>query len=267
MTDVSPDWARAAFARDSNPSFSDLLRKTDPGLLPTFEGAGTALNIPHGTTILAMRFADGVVVAGDRRATEGNNIADRRMEKVFAADDHSAVAIAGAAGPAVDMVKLLQVELEHYEKLEGESLSLDGKANRLAGMIKQNFPMAMQGIVVVPIFGGYDLKRAEGRIFRYDAIGGRYEDAEYHATGSGGVHARGTLKKHWHEGLTRDEAVRASIEALTDAAEEDSATGGPDLARGIFPIVAVVTAAGFERVGDDELRTVTSAVLVERGRG
>jgi proteasome beta subunit len=266
MTNFPPDWARAAFAADANPSFSDLMRRVDPAKLPAFEGSGGSVSLPHGTTILALRFADGVIVAGDRRATEGYTIADRRMEKVFPADDYSAVAIAGAAGPAIDMVKLFQVELEHYEKLEGDRLSLEGKANRLAGMIKQNFPLAMQGIVVVPIFGGYDVRRAEGRIFRYDAIGGRYEDAEYHATGSGGIHARGTLKKRWHDGLTRDEAVRAAVEALMDAADEDTATGGPDLRRGIFPIVAVVTAAGFVTATEDELRDVVSSLLTERGR-
>ncbi len=264
MTDFSPDWARAAFGADPNPSFADLLRRVDPGMLPGVDGS--PLTVPHGTTILAMRFADGVIVAGDRRATEGYSIADRRMQKVFPADDYSAVAIAGAAGPAIDMVKLLQVELEHYEKLEGERLSLEGKANRLAGMIKQNFPLAMQGIVVVPIFGGYDVRRAEGRIFRYDAIGGRYEDTEYHATGSGGVHARGTLKKRWRADMTVEDAVRTAVEALMDAAEEDTATGGPDVGRGIFPVVAVVTVAGYRTISDDELREITTALLAERGR-
>ena len=201
--DVSPDWARAAFSSDPNPSFADLVRRLDPGMLPASDPS-TPLTFPHGTTILALRFADGIVMAGDRRATEGLSIADRRMEKVFPADDYSAVAIAGAAGPAVDIVKLLQVELEHYEKLEGDRLSLEGKANRLAQMIKQNFPLALQGLVVVPLFGGFDLRRAEGRIFRYDAVGGRYEDIDYHATGSGGVHAKASLKKSYRKELARD---------------------------------------------------------------
>src|ERR1044072_7647909 len=156
--DPPPDWARAAFSSDPNPSFADLVRRADPRLLPSEHPSGPALAIPHGTTILAMRFADGIVMAGDRRATEGFSIADRRMEKVFPADDFSAVAIAGAAGPAIDIVRLLQVELEHYEKLEGDALSLEGKANRLAQMIKQNFPLAMQGLVVVPLFGGHDTR-------------------------------------------------------------------------------------------------------------
>ncbi len=261
-----PDWMRAAFAADPNPSFADLLRKVDPGSLPSVEGTTPLPAVPHGTTILALRFADGMVMAGDRRATEGYTIADRRMEKVYPADAYSAVAIAGAAGPAIDMVRLFQLELEHYEKLEGEQLSLEGKANRLASMIRANFPMALQGLVVVPMFGGYDERRGTGRIFRYDAVGGRYEETEFHATGSGGAHARGTLKKRYAADLDRDGAVRASVEALIDAAEEDAATGGPDLGRGIFPVVSQVTADGYAAVADDELRTVTQELLAERGR-
>jgi proteasome beta subunit len=263
--DVPPDWARAAFSPDPNPSFADMVRRLDPGMLPT-TNPGTPLALPHGTTILALRFADGIVMAGDRRATVGMSIEDRRMEKVFPADDYSAVAIAGTAGPAIDIVKLLQVELEHYEKLEGDRLSLEGKANRLAQMIKQNLPMAMQGLVVVPLFGGFDLRRAEGRIFRYDAVGGRYEDIDYHATGSGGVHAKASLKKSYRKDLARDGAVRAAVEALVDASDEDAATGGPDLERNIFPIVAVVTRDGYEVVPDVELRVVVEAILTERGR-
>jgi proteasome beta subunit len=259
-----PDWARAAFSADPNPSFVDLVRRVDPQLLPRSPDQVTPQS-PHGTTILALRFADGVVMAGDRRATEGMTIADRRMEKVYPADDFSAVAIAGVAASAIEMVRLLQLELEHYEKLEGDQLSLEGKANRLATMIKTNLPLAMQGLVVVPIFAGFDKRRGEGRIFRYDAIGGRYEDAEYHSTGSGGTHARGTLKSRWREGMTRDEAVRTAVEALMDAADEDAATGGPDLRRGIFPIVAVVTVDGYATVPDADLKTITEALLGERG--
>lgn len=266
-SEVPPDWARAAFSFDPNPSFSDLVRRVDPGMLPAADGgSATPVSVPTATTILAMRFADGVLVAGDRRATEGYAIADRRIEKVFPADAYSAVAIAGAAGPAIDIVKLLQVELEHYEKLEGESLSLEGKANRLAQMIKQNFPLALQGLVVVPLFAGFDVRRGEGRIFRYDAVGGRYEEIEFHATGSGGVQARATLKKRFRTDLTREDAVRAAVESLVDAAEEDTATGGPDLERGIFPIVAVVTNSGYETVPDTELRAVAEALLAERRR-
>ena len=263
--DVPPDWARAAFSPDPNPSFSDLVRRVDPGMLPQSE-SGAPLTLPHGTTILALRWADGIIMAGDRRATEGMSIADRRMEKVFPADDYSAVAIAGVAAAAIDIVRLLQVELEHYEKLEGDRLSLEGKANRLAQMIKQNFPLAMQGIIVVPLFGGYDTRRGEGRIFRYDAIGGRYEDIDFHATGSGGVHAKASLKKSYRPDMARDAAVRAAVEALMDAADEDAATGGPDLDRNIFPIVALVTKDGYEVAGDVAVRGVVEEILAERGR-
>ena len=262
---MPPDWARAAFSPDPNPSFADLVRQLDPGLLPRTEGS-TPIPLPHGTTILALRYADGIVMAGDRRATEGMSIADRRMEKVFPADEYSAVAIAGVAAAAIDIVKLLQVELEHYEKLEGDRLSLEGKANRLAQMIKQNFPLAMQGIIVVPLFGGYDIRRGEGRIFRYDAIGGRYEDIDFHATGSGGVHAKASLKKSYRIDMARDGAIRAAVEALIDAADEDAATGGPDLERNIFPIVAVVTKDGYEVVGDVAVRGVVEGIMADRGR-
>jgi proteasome beta subunit len=205
--------------------------------------------------------ADGVVIAGDRRATEGTSIADRRIEKVFSADRWSAVAIAGAAGPAIEMVRLFKTELEHYEKLEGDELSLDGKANRLAGMIRANFPMALQGLVVVPIFAGYDPRAGGGRIFRFDAIGGRYEEIEHTATGSGGVHARGTLRRDWSRTMSTEEGIALSVRALADAAEEDTATGGPDLRRGIYPVVASITSAGFARVHDDVLARIARDVL------
>lgn len=263
MTSIPPSWQQAAFTPDPNPSFADLLRRIEPALLPQMPANAPA--VPHGTTIVAMRFADGVLVGGDRRATEGYTIADRRIEKVFPADRYSAVAIAGAAGPAIDMVRLLQLELEHYEKLEGETLSLEAKANRLATLIKQNLPMAMQGIVVVPTFGGFDVRRGQGRIFRYDAIGGRYEEIDYHATGSGGLHARASLKKRYVPDLDRAGAISAAVEALMDAADDDTATGGPDLRRGIFPVIALVTAQGYETVGDDELRTITEQLLAGRG--
>ncbi|HEY7874888.1 MAG TPA: proteasome subunit beta, partial [Actinomycetota bacterium] len=196
------------------------------------------VHAPEGTTVLAIRFTDGVIVAGDRRATEGFQIAHRSIEKVFAADDMSAVAIAGTAGPAVEMVRLLQTELEHYEKVEGERLSLEGKANKLGQMIRENLPAAMQGLAVVPIFAGFDEGRSHGRIFKYDITGGRYEEDDYHATGSGGKDARGTIKKRYRADLTRDEAITVAIEALFDAADEDVGTGGPDLMRGIYPTVA-----------------------------
>jgi proteasome beta subunit len=203
---------------------------------------------------LALKFADGAIMAGDRRATEGYSIADERIEKVFPADDMSAVAIAGAAGQATEIVRLFQTELEHYEKVEGDRLSLEGKANRLAQMIRQNFPLALQGLGVVPLFAGYDERRSEGRLFRYDVTGGRWEEADYHSTGSGSLHAKGTLKKRWRPGLSRPDAVRAAVEALYDASQEDVATGGPNPIRGIYPTVKVITAEGVHEVPQEEVR-------------
>ncbi|MEW6060244.1 MAG: proteasome subunit beta [Actinomycetota bacterium] len=251
----------------ANPSFFDLVVRTRPELVKRGDvvasGPG-AVPMPGGTTILGLKYAGGVVFAGDRRATEGYTIADDRMEKVFAADDYSVIGIAGVAGQAVEIVKLFQLELEHYEKITGDRLSLEGKANRLAQMIRGNFPLALQGLVVVPLFGGYDERRGEGRIFYYDATGGRWEEEDYHATGSGGRPATSSLKKRWRPGLSRDEAVKVAVEALLDAAEEDVATGGPDPTRGIFPNVLVVTAEGVVEASDVELNAAYTAVVAER---
>ena len=246
-----------------DPSFMDLLGGTpaapDPGPAPGHQG----IPIPHGTTVLGLEFAQGVVMAGDRRATEGFSIADEKIEKVFPADEYSAVAIAGAAGQATEIVKLFQTELEHYEKVQGDRLSLEGKANRLAQMIRQNFPMALQGLVVVPLFGGYDERREQGRLFRYDATGGRWEELEFASTGSGGKPAKTTLKKRWRPGLSQEEAIRVAVEALRDAAQEDVATGGPDPVRGIFPSVTVIGRGGVEAVAQDDVRTAYEAVVAD----
>ena len=245
----------------ANPSFVDLVRRSRPETLPTATGITHDVASPHGTTVVALKFATGVVFGGDRRATEGFTIADEKMEKVFAADDLSVIAIAGAAGQAIEIVKLFQLELEHYEKITGDRLSLEGKANRLAQMIRGNLPMAIQGLVVVPLFGGFDERREEGRIFYYDATGGRWEEDGYHSTGSGGRPARSSLKKRWRPGLDRSEALEVAVEALVDASQEDAATGGPDPTRGIFPTVVVVTAEGAESVGEDELRGAYERVV------
>jgi proteasome beta subunit len=248
--------------QDPGPSFSDLLRRTgsDPAL-PSMRGP---IETTHGTTIVAIKYADGVIMAGDRRATEGHSIAHRAIEKVFPADRHSAVSIAGAAGPAVEMVRLFQTELEHYEKVEGVPLSLEGKANKLSGMVRSNLPMAMEGLAVVPIFAGYDLRRASGRIFKYDLTGGRYEEDDFHATGSGGRDARTTIKLGYRDGLDRAAAIELAIESLYEAADEDSATGGPDVVRGIYPTVATVTGTGFERVPDEEVSERFRALIEKR---
>jgi proteasome beta subunit len=248
---------------DPGPSFAELLKRVRPvDALPT---GGEPLAITHGTTVLGVRYADGVVMAGDRRATAGNLIAHKSMEKVFPADRFSAVAIAGAAGPAVEMVKLFQLQLEHYEKVEGQVLSLEGKANQLSTMVRSHLPAAMQGMAVVPLFAGYDLRRETGRLFSYDVTGGRYEELDHIASGSGSLHADTVVKLGFRDGLSRDEAVDLVIKALYQAAEADSATGGPDLLRGIFPVVATVTAAGYERIDDDELRTRVEALVAGGG--
>src|SRR6476660_6883565 len=224
---------------DPGPSFSELLRQVSPHHLPSAAGGSmTGFDIPHGTTVVAVRYADGVVMAGDRRATAGYMIASRRIDKVFAADDFSGVAIAGAAGPAVEMVKLFQTQLEHYEQIEGETLSLEGKANQLGQMVRGNLPAAMQGFAVVPLFAGYGHRRNRGRGFSYDVTGGKYEEADFQTNGSGGVHARNWIKATWREDISRDDAIDLSLRALFAAADEDTATGGPDIVRGIFPTVA-----------------------------
>jgi proteasome beta subunit len=251
-----------------NPSFVDLLRRQSPHLLPHLEVQRGAepMSMPHGTTVLALRYRDGVIMGGDRQATEGYQVASRRIQKIFKADDLSGVGIAGVAGPAMEMARLFQTELEHYEKVEGDNLSLEGKANKLSQMIRMNLPAAMQGLVVVPIFAGFDEKVGTGRIFKYDVTGGRYEDTDYWAQGSGGKDARDSLKKRWRRDLGRDEALRVAIEALIDASDEDVGTGGPDLIRGIFPTLNTITRSGFGDVTDDEIRGIVEAMLNERAK-
>ena len=269
---------------DPGPDFVGLLRQAgtidEAPAAPAIGGRGSSGNgsagirrrrpeagfagAPHATTVVALRYADGVIMAGDRRATMGNIIAHRSMEKVFAADRFSAVAIAGSAGMAVEMVRLFQVQLEHYEKVEGTALSLEGKANQLAQMVRQNLPLAMQGLVVVPLFAGYDTARGIGRIYSYDATGGHYEDTDFQSTGSGGRDARSTIKLGCREGLSRDEAVDLAIQSLYDAADEDSATGGPDLVRGIYPLIAVVDAEGYRLVPEEEVAERFGALIARR---
>jgi proteasome beta subunit len=252
---------------DPGPSFSELLRRFAPEVLPPVAaGVPSAgpIEAPHGTTIVSIRYKGGVVMAGDRRATEGYTIASRRMDKVMPADRFSGVAIAGAAGPAMEMVRLFQTELEHYEKVEGEPLSLEGKANKLSQMIRSNLPMAMQGMVVVPLFAGYDLRRNEGRLFKYDVTGGKYEEADYASTGSGGVHARNWIKAGYRPDMEGEEAVDLSLTALFQAADEDAATGGPDLIRRIYPSVATIDRDGFTSLADDAIE-VRSTKLLQPG--
>ncbi len=251
-----------SFTTPGTSSFVDFLAAHDPSRLPGAfaPSPGDTAPAPHATTIVALTFDGGVVMAGDRRATAGSMIASRRIEKVFPADDSSAIGIAGTAGLAVELVRLFQLELEHYEKIEGTPLSLDGKANRLATMVRGSLGLALQGLAVVPLFCGYDTGRAVGRIFSYDVTGGRYEEIEHHAIGSGSVFARGSLKKLWRPDLDRAAAVRVAVHALVDAADDDSATGGPDSLRRIWPVVAVVGPEGYRSVPQDELAEVAAAV-------
>ena len=241
---------------DPGSSFPELLRRIgrSPDLAMTSSLIpGHELSVPHATTCVALKYADGVVMAGDRRATSGNLISHRAMEKVVQADRHSAVAIAGAAGPAMEMVKMFQLQLEHYEKVEGKSLSLEGKANQLSAMVRGNLPAAMQGMVVVPIFAGYDLRREVGRLWDFDATGGRYEERDFVSTGSGSLHAGTVIKVGFQPDLSRDDAIQLACKSLWEAADADSATGGPDVIRGIYPVVAAIDAEGWDRIDDTDL--------------
>jgi proteasome beta subunit len=256
----------AEFFRIGTSSFTEFVSRVAPDVLPTSRAAaaGIADLTPHGTTIVAATFPGGVVVAGDRRATMGNIIAQRDIEKVFAADEFSIIGIAGAAGIAVELVGLFQVELEHYEKIEGAPLSLVGKANRLATMIRLNLGLAMQGLVVVPLFAGWDEATGEGRIFSYDATGGRYEEHAYFSVGSGSVFARGSLKKLYRPDFDLNEAAMAVIQALYDAADDDSATGGPDLTRKIFPVVLAATGDGVQRMSNEQTTDLIAELMASR---
>ena len=255
-------------------SFADFLEAAAPGLLPRVSGAAGALpsdgaaavvrDLPHGTTIVAAAFEGGVVLAGDRRATAGNMIMQRDIDKVFRSDEFSGVAMAGVAGVGIELIRLFQVELEHYEKLEGHALSLEGKANRLASLVRGNLGGAMQGLVFVPLFCGYDEDTGVGRIFSYDVAGGRYEEHRFHSIGSGSVFARGSLKKLYREDLSEQECVTALVQALYDAADDDSATGGPDVTRRIYPVVATITAVGFERLTAEAAGEYARTVIESR---
>ena len=247
---------------DPGPSFVGLLGRLGVGVPDMPDRIDPAL-ITHGPTVVAVRYVDGVVMAGDRRATSGNFISPRTIEKVFPADSHSGVAISGVAGLAMEMVRLFQLQLEHYEKVEGSPLSLDGKANQLSQMLRGHMPLAMQGLPIVPIFAGFDERVGQGRLFQFDGTGGRYEERDYAATGSGSLHATTVIKLRHHDTLDLDGAVDVVVEALFQAADEDSATGGPDPVRGIYPIVASITADGFERL-DDQRVSDRTAVLLER---
>jgi proteasome beta subunit len=254
---------------DPGPSFTGLLQHLgrDPFAAPA--GAGpSAFADRHATTIVAVTYGEGVVMAADRRATAGSSIAQRDVQKLHPADRHSGIAIAGSAGFGLELIRLFQLQLEHYEKVEGIALSLEGKANQLAGMVRQHLGLAMQGFVVVPLFAGYDVRRQAGRIFTYDPTGGRYEETDFHADGSGGRDARTTVKLGWTPGMAREETIELAVQALYEAADEDSATGGPDAVRGIYPTVATITDRGFTLVEEREVAERFASLITrmtERG--
>jgi proteasome beta subunit len=239
-------------------SFWELLRVEHGHLLPDMGAIQVSLAdaVPHGTTVLAFRYSEGVLVAGDRLATEGYRVASRDIQKVYPTDAHSLIAIAGAAGPSIEMARIMRIELEHYEKIEGEALELDGKANKLSQMVRANLPAAMQGLAVVPLFAGYDLRRRIGRLWKFDVTGGRYEETDFESTGSGSLYARESLKKSHRPDLTRDAAARVALQALMDAADEDRGTGGVDVARGIYPTLHFCSESGIEQVPEGEVKQV-----------
>lgn len=246
---------------DPGPSFLGLLKSS--GITPFAEPSGEVL-VPHGTTCVAMRYADGVLVAGDRRATAGNFIRHRTVEKVVQADDFSAVAISGAAGPAVAMIRLFQLQLEHYEKMEGHPLSLEGKANQLSAMVRDNLPAALSGMAVLPLFAGYETRDGSGHIWDFDITGGRYEETDFVAIGSGSMHAGTVVKVGWRTTLDRTGAVELACRALWEAAEADAATGGPDMLRGIYPIMATISSAGWQEIADSEMEAVFRSIEQEQ---
>ena len=250
---------------DPGTDFVELLKRT--GREPFGSELPGVIDAGHATTVLAVRCEGGVVVAGDRRATSGHLISHRDMQKVFPADRHSAVAIAGAAGPAVQMVRIFQLQLEYYEKIEGKPLSLEGKANQLSEMLRNNLPMAMQGMAVVPIFAGFDTTRRVGRLYQFDVTGGRYEEQDYATSGSGSLHAGTVVKLGYRSGMSSDEALALAVRALWHAADEDSATGGPDPLRGIYPILTVITEDGFRQLSDEESGEVFASLADDLSAG
>ena len=266
-------WQPAAFLTPRIASFTDFLASNAPDLLPGPRGlslppgtgdSAVIKDLPHATTIVAAACGRGVVVAGDRRATAGNMIAKRDVEKVFRSDEFSAIAMAGVASIGLEFIRLFQVELEHYEKMEGRSLSLEGKANRLGSMVRGNVALAMQGLAMIPLFAGYDEETGVGRIFSYDVAGGPFEEHRYFSIGSGSVFAKSSLKKLYSDGMSVTDAVLACVEALYDAADDDSATGGPDLTRRIFPVIATITDDGYRRLPDAESADYAQQVVDAR---
>jgi len=266
---------QAAFMAARIPSFTHFLSSYDPSMLPmrdlgplagSSDVADVIKGLPHATTIVTVVSERGVVMAGDRRATAGNMISKRDVEKVFRADEYSAIGMAGVASLSLEFIRLFGVELEHYEKMEGRTLSLEGKANRLGKMIRDNLMAAMQGLAVIPLFAGYDEDRGSGRIFSYDVAGGPYEEHRFHSIGSGSVFAKSALKKYYSDGMPVADAALACVQSLYDAADDDSATGGPDVTRQIFPVIVTVTEDGFNGLSESECAQYAQQVVDGRMR-
>jgi proteasome beta subunit len=253
-------------------SFSEYLRLQAPQLLPVGAGGDTGTagaQLAHGTTIVALNFPGGVVIAGDRRAVQGNMIASRDMKKVYITDDYTATGIAGTAAIAVEFARLYAVELEHYEKLEGVPLTFAGKVNRLAIMVRGNLGAAMQGLVALPLLVGYDIDdpdpKGAGRIVSFDAAGGwNIEEEGYQSVGSGSVFARSAIKKLYSQVVDGDSALRVAVESLYDAADDDSATGGPDLVRGIYPTAVTIGADGAIEVPEARIAELAREIIENR---
>lgn len=257
-----------------NSDFLEILKRRRPEMYTAFSAeASSVVSLPNaqhytssldplkGTTVLAAVYKEGVIIAGDRQAVEGFQVGERRIQKVYEVDDYSAIAIAGVAGPCIEMAKLFQVQVEFYEKIEGITLSLEGKANHLSNMVRSNLGMALQGLYVIPIFAGYDPKEKQARIFKYDVTGGRYEEADYHAIGSGGKDAQTTLKKRYCKDMSRDEILKVVVEALWDAADEDLGTAGPDLIRGIFPTIKSIDQTGVSDIVDSDVKVLYTELI------
>ncbi|MGE2724915.1 proteasome subunit beta [Mycolicibacterium pulveris] len=252
-------------------SFSDLLRRQAPELLPVNSHTAVTDAVPHGTTIVALKYPGGVVMAGDRRSTQGHMIAGRDVQKVYITDDYTATGIAGTAAIAVEFARLYAVELEHYEKLEGVALTFNGKVNRLATMVRGNLGAALQGFVALPLLAGYDLDdpnpQAAGRIVSFDAAGGwNFEEEGYQSVGSGSIFAKSSMKKLYSQVRDGDSALRVAVEALYDAADDDSATGGPDLVRGIYPTAVIIGEDGAEEVSEERIAELAREVIESRSR-
>lgn len=235
------------------------------GMAPT-NGASIPVQT-QATTILAFKFSEGVLVAGDRRATAGNVVVYDRADKVLEIDRHSVMAIAGVPATAWEMARVLEHSFQYYRRTQLQEMSVGGKVRALSKLLRDNFGLVMQGVgVVVPLFATYDSgPNPDGKLYFYDVMGANFEVAEYAATGSGSPAVRGVLyyENTWGakplKDYSRTEALRLVLRALDTAAEADTATGGVDRNGRIFPVIKIITAGGIETIEDGTLRTLFNA--------